>query len=107
MQPLDSFPAWSLHCTVLLCQPVSQVLEQVIQGPVTHWGPGFGVDGLGGVGEPGKRTGVVKEDAVVLRLVVVLVVVETVVVLSDVDDLGLGMSGATGCGGVGWGIKKL
>lgn len=36
MQPLDSFPSWSLHCTVRLCQPVSQVLEQAIQGPVTH-----------------------------------------------------------------------
>lgn len=28
------FPSW--HCTVLVCQPVSQVREQVKPGPVTH-----------------------------------------------------------------------
>lgn len=107
MQPLDSFPSWSLHCTVLLCQPVSQVLEQVIQVPVTHWGPGVGVEKRGGVGEPGMRTGVAVEDVVVLLLVVVLNVVETVVVLSNKADFGLGLSGATGCCGVLRGMKKL
>lgn len=35
-QPLASLPWGSLHCTVRLCQPVSQVLEQLIQEPVTH-----------------------------------------------------------------------
>lgn len=109
MQSLDSFPSWSLHCTVLLCQPVSQVLEQVIQGPVTHWGPGVGVEELGGVGEPGMRTGVAEEGVVVLLLVVVvvLVVVETVVVLSNKADFGLGLRAAPGCCGVLRGMKKL
>lgn len=111
MQPLDSFPSWSLHCTVRLCQPVSQVLEQVIQVPVTHWGPGVGVgvEGLGGVGEPGMRTGVAEEDLVVLLLVVVVVVLVVVVaVLSKGCDFGLGMSGATSCCGVvRRGMKKL
>lgn len=110
MQPLDSFPSWSLHCTVLLCQPVSQVLEQVIQGPVIHWGPGVGVEGPGAVG---ARTGGVVEDVVVLLVVVVvvvvLVVVETVVVLvCKWADFGLGMRGANGCCGVVLrGMKKL
>lgn len=81
MQPLDSFPSWSLHCTVRLCQPVSQVLEQVIQEPVTHWGPRAGVVGLGSVGSSETMTVSVEEDVVVLLVVVVLVVVGTVVVL--------------------------
>lgn len=82
MQPLDSFPPWSLHCTVRLCQPVSQVLEQVIQEPVTHWGPGAEVVRLGSVGSSETTTVGAEEDVVVLLVVVVvLVVVGTVVVL--------------------------
>lgn len=81
MQPLDSFPSWSLHCTVRLCQPVSQVLEQVIQEPVTHWGPGAEVVRLGSVGSSETMTVGAEEDVVVLLVVVVLVVVGTVVVL--------------------------
>lgn len=38
-QPLDNLPSGFLHCTVRLCQPVSHVLEQVIQEPVTQPGP--------------------------------------------------------------------
>lgn len=87
---------------------MSQVLEQVIQGPVTHWGPGLGVEELGGVGEPGKRTGVAEEGVVVLLVVVVvLVVVEMVVVLCNKAAFGLGLCGATGCCGVLRGMKKL
>lgn len=108
MQPLDSFPSRSLHCTVRLCQPVSQVLEQVIQDPVTHWGPGVGVEGRGAVG---TRTGGAKVDVVVLLVVVVvvvLIVVETVVVLGTGVDFELGMRGADGCcGAVRRGMKKL
>lgn len=102
MHPLDSFPSWSLHCTVRLCQPVSQVLEQVIQEPVTHWGPGVGVGGPGAVGGPGTRTWGAEEDVgvLVVVVVVVLVVVETAVVLCKGVDFGLGMSGADGCCGV-------
>lgn len=108
MQPLDSFPSWSLHCTVRLCQPVSQVLEQVIQEPVTHWGPGVGEEGPGSVGGIGTRTVGAEEDVVVLLVVVVLVVVEIVVVLCTGVGLGLGMSGADGCCGVvRRGMKKL
>lgn len=44
-QPLASLSCWSLHCTVRLCQPVSQVLEHVIHAPVTHRGPVGVVDG--------------------------------------------------------------
>lgn len=82
MQPLDSFPSWSLHCTVRLCQPVSQVLEHVIQDPVTQRGPGAGVEGPGVVGGPGTRTeGAEEVVVVVLPVVVVVVVLETLVVL--------------------------
>lgn len=108
VQPLDSFPSWSLHCTVRLCQPVSQVLEQVIQDPVTHWGPGVGVEGPGAVGGPGIRTRGAEEDVVVLLVVVVVVLVVVVVVLCTGVDFGLGMSGADGCcGAVLRGMKKL
>lgn len=89
---------------------MSQVLEQVIQDPVTHWGPGVGVEGPGAVGGPGTRTGGAKEDVVVLLVVVVvvLVVVETVVVLGTGVDFELGMRGADGCcGAVLRGMKKL
>lgn len=48
-QPLASLACGSLHCTVRPCQPVSQVLEQIIQGPVTHWGPEAAVDTPGAV----------------------------------------------------------
>lgn len=83
---------------------MSQVLEQVIQEPVTHWGPGVGVEGSGAVGFPGGA----EEDVVVLVVVVLLVVVETVVVLCTGVDFGLGMSGADGsCGAVRRGMKKL
>lgn len=85
---------------------MSQVLEQVIQDPVTHLGPGVGVEGPGAVGGPGTRTGGAEEDVVVLLVVVVLVVVETVVVLCTGVDFGL--SGADGCcGAVRRGMKKL
>lgn len=85
---------------------MSQVLEQVIQVPVTHWGPGVGVEGPGAVGSLARRTG--GAVVVVLLVVVVLVVVETVVVLCTGTDFGLGMSGADGCcGAVRRGIKKL
>lgn len=111
MQPLDSFASWSLHCTVRLCQPVSQVLEQVIQEPVTHWGPGVGLMGPGSVGGTATRTVGAEEDVVVVLLVVVvvvLVVVETVVVLCAGVDFGMGMIGADGCCGVvRRGMKKL
>lgn len=104
---MDSFPSRSLHCTVRLCQPVSQVLEQVIQVPVTHWGPGVGVEGPGAVGSLARRTGGAVV-VVLLVVVVVLVVVETVVVLCTGTDFGFGMSGADGCcGAIRRGIKKL
>lgn len=64
---------------------MSQVLEQVIQEPVTHWGPGGGVEKLGCVGSSETMTVGGEEDVVVLLVVavvvVVLVVVETVVVV--------------------------
>jgi len=101
VQPLDSFPFGFLHCTVRLCQPVSQVLEHVIQAPVTQRGPGVGVEGPGAVGTLGTRTEGAVEDVVVV-LVVVLVVLCTGV------DFGLEMSGADGCcGAVRRGMKKL
>lgn len=64
---------------------MSQVLEQVIQEPVTHWGPGAEVEKLGSVGSNETMT-VGGEDEVVVLLaaaavVVVLVVVGTVVVV--------------------------
>lgn len=94
---------------------MSQVLVQLIQRPVTHCGPGFRVKGLGGVVEPGMRTGVAEEDVVVLLLLVLLVVVVVVLVVVVVDavltnraDLGLGTCGAAGCCGVvRRGMKKL
>lgn len=108
MHPLDSFPSWSLHCTVRLCQPVSHVLEQVIHVPVTHCGPGAEVEGPGVVAGPGTRIGGA-EDVVVL--LVVVVVVETVVVVLCVEvNFRLGLSGAGGCcggGAVRLGMKKL
>lgn len=109
MHPLDSFPSRSLHCTVRLCQPVSQVLEQVIQEPVTHWGPGAGVGGPGAVVGPGPGTGGAEEDVVlVVVVVVVLVVLETVVGLCEGVAFGLGTSGGGGCcGAVRRGMKKL
>lgn len=99
VQPLESFPSCSLHCTVRLCQPVSQVLEQVIQVPVTHWGPGGRVEGPGSVGGVKTRTVGAGKTIVVLLVVVVvvLIVVETVVVLCAGVGFGLGMSGAKGC----------
>lgn len=81
-QPLDSLPSRSLHCTVRLCQPVSQVLEHVIQVPVTHLGPGVGVERLGGVDVPGTRAGVIEEDVVML-IVEDLVVVDVIAVLCE------------------------
>lgn len=86
---------------------MSQVLEQVIQVPVTHWGPGVGVEGPRAVGSLARRTGGAVV-VVLLVVVVVLVVVETVVVLCTGTDFGFGMSGADGCcGAVRRGIKKL
>lgn len=80
---------------------MSQVLEQVIQDPVTHWGPGLGVVGPGPVGGPGIRTGGCGEVVVVLLVVVVVfVVVETVEGICMGMDFGLGISGAEGCCGV-------
>lgn len=87
---------------------MSQVLEQVIQVPVTHWGPGVGVEGPGAVGSLARRTGGAVVVVLLVVVVVVLVVVETVVVLCTGTDFGLGMSGADGCcGAVRRGIKKL
>ncbi len=84
---------------------MSQVLEQVIQDPVTHLGPAVGVEGAGAVGGPGTRIGGAEEDVVVV-VVVVFVVVETVVVLCT--GVGFGFSGADGCcGAVRRGMKKL
>lgn len=93
MQPLDNFPPRSLHCTVRLCQPVSQVLEHVNQEPVTHWGSGVGVVIAISMGGAGTKTVGAKED-VVLR--VVFIKVESVVALCAVVGLGLGMSGTGG-----------
>lgn len=104
MQPLDSLPLWSLHCTVRLCQPVSQVLEHVIHGPVTHLGPGVGVEGLGGVGVPGTTAGAAEEDVVVL-IVVVLVVEDADVVVALCERMDLEINGCWGA--VSRGIKKL
>lgn len=44
-QLLASLSWGPLHCTVRLCQPVSQVLEHTIHGPVTHRGPAGVVEG--------------------------------------------------------------
>lgn len=82
MQPLESLPSWSLHCTVRLCQPVSQVLEQVIQRPVTHLGPGGSVEGTGPVVDLRTKAAGVGETEVVL-IVVDLAVVDVVVVLCE------------------------
>jgi len=105
MQPLDSFPSWSLHCTVRLCQPLSQVLEHIIHAPVTHWGPGCGVEALGAEVGPGTRVEGAEEDVVVRVVVevVVLVVVDVAVVLWE--EVNFRTDGC--CGAVHRGMKKL
>lgn len=109
MQPFDSFQSRSLHCTVLLCQPVSHDLEQDIQAPVTHLGHGVGVEGPGAVGCPGTRTAGADEGVVVvLEVVDVLVVVEAAAVLCKWAKFEIGMTAADGCCGVvRRGMKKL
>lgn len=59
---------------------MSQVLEQVIQEPVTHWGPGDWVEGPESVSGLGTKTVGAKEEAMVL-LVAVLIMAESVAVL--------------------------
>lgn len=100
-QPLASLACGSLHCTVRPCQPVSQVLEQIIQGPVTHWGPEAAVDTPGAVERAMAENGA---DVVLLLDLVEVVVVVVVVVDVDVEVCG---GGGGGGAETRRGMKKL